>query len=63
VIVKTIYWAWVKGVRMSEERYARLTDEDYQFMSKFWAGCCSKEEEEKFKKEFPDATQWSKSDQ
>lgn len=48
-------YAWVKGTRMSWEKYESLTDDDYARIRKFWAGCMNKDEITKFKTDFPDA--------
>ena len=53
--MKTVYYEWVKGTRMTREKYESLKSRDYVRISKFWAGCMTKEEVAQFKKDFPDA--------
>jgi hypothetical protein len=51
--MKTEYYYWVKGIRMTEEQYHSLTSADYDEMRKFWAGCMTKEQANTFVAKYP----------
>ena len=49
-----IYWTWIEGIRMSEEKAKSLRTQDIKDMKKFWAGCMTKEQQQEFVKKYPD---------